>query len=355
MHLPVGNRYVMSDGVAQNTLDLYGGRCLEIQTDFKTLKNRYSGQDLSNKSLISIREGGAGDLLFKTPVFRYLKNKYPSCKIGLSCSPIYHSLFKYNPDVNDLYTHILSFEEFSKYTYFSTFEGVIEQSREAEFTNAYDLYAQKYGINPSLLDKTPILTVPQITIDYWNHVLGELPSSKKIGFQWRASSPVRTLPFVLSASIIKRLCGSGYTVFILDAIYRKNDVAQFIQDNNLVSVIDTSKFSDNYERMAGIISLMDMFVGPDSSGTHIAAALGKPIVGLYGPFRSELRLKYYKNSVGIDCLLQKCGRGCFLHAYHLCNFAQELGERAAPCWKVLNVDTVVNEVNHLYDTVYADK
>lgn len=354
--LPINKKYVMSDAVCQNTLQLYGNNALEIEKDFKELNNRYNGQDLTSKSLISIREGGAGDLLFKTPVFRYLKNTYPDCKIGLSCSPVYHGLFINNPDIDNVYIHVLPFEVFQKYDYFSTFEGIIEFNREAEYKNAYDLYAERFGINPLVLNKMPVLKVPQLTVDYWNCVLkNDLTCSKKIGFQWRASSPIRTLPFILSATIVHKLIDLGYTVFILDAIWRKNDVAKFITDNKL-KVIDTSKFSDNFERMAGIIALMDMFVGPDSSGTHIAAALGKPVVGLYGPFRSELRLKYYKNTIGIDVMAQKCnnGRGCYNHSYQLCDFAKELGEKAAPCWKLLDVDMAVKATDVLYKKVYGN-
>lgn len=350
-------KYVMSDGVCQNTTQLYGNNALDIEQDFKELKNRYTGQDLSNKSLISIREGGAGDLLFKTPVFKYLKETYPNCKIGLSCSPIYHSLFINNPVIDDVYIHVLPLEAFQKYDYFSTFEGVIEQNKEAEYKNAYDLYAEKFGVDSKLLHKTPILKISQLTLDYWKCVLGnDLSRSKKIGFQWRASSPVRTLPFVLSAHIIHKLTDLGHTVFILDAIWRKNDVAKFVADNNL-KVIDTSKFSDNFERMAGIISLMDMFIGGDSSGTHIAAGLGKPLVGFYGPFRSELRLKYYKNAMGIDVMAQRCnnGRGCYSHTYSLCNFALELGERSAPCWRLLDVDMSVKAIDAFYKEIYGEK
>lgn len=358
MKMPRNRSFIMSDGVVKSTLDLYGSGCLKVDNDFTDLPNRYNGNDLTNKSLISIREGGAGDLLFKTPIFKYLKEKYPSCKIGLSCSPVYHNLFHQNPYINEIFFHVLPLEFFNRFDYFSTFEGLIEGSKEAEWINAYDLFIEKYGIHPSeIKEKIPILNIPAMVKDYWNCVLEyELKDSKpKIGFQWRASSPVRTLPFSLSADIIRKITEKGYKVFLLDSMSRKNDVARFIADNNLKDVVDTSKYSDNFERMAGIISLMDLFIGPDSSGTHIAAAFGKPIVGLYGPFRSELRLKYYKNAVGIDVIAEKCGRGCFMHAYTLCDFAKELGEKAGPCWRLLDSTVVSNEVDKLYKKVYGTK
>lgn len=354
MQLPPENKYVMSDGVTQKTLQLYGGNALQIVEDLKNLPNRYNNQDLTNKKLISIREGGAGDLLFKTPVFRYLKQKYPTCKIGLACSPIYHSLFKNNPDLNDIYSHIIPFNDFESYDYFSTFEGLIESNKEAEVVNAYDLFIKQFGIDPNeIIDKTPVLHIQDIIKEYWQSVLGEdLNHPKKIAFQWRASSPARTLPYVLSASLIKNLINNGYKVFLLDSMARKNDVVKFLNSFGLSEVVDTSKYSDNFERMAGIISLVDMFMGPDSSGTHIAAALGRPIIGMYGPFRSELRLKYYKNAIGIDTLPDKCKNGCFIHSYEICEFAKELGDSFSPCWKLLDISATIEAVNKLYKKVY---
>ena len=84
MELPRERSFVMSDGVTKNTMDLYGNGSLSVEKDFNGLENKYYGHDLTNKSLISIREGGAGDLLFKTPFLKYLKEKYPSLDLVVS-------------------------------------------------------------------------------------------------------------------------------------------------------------------------------------------------------------------------------------------------------------------------------
>lgn len=354
MEFPSNQQLIMSDGQVVNTQQLYGMNSVTVVRDLINHPKRYKNHNLTNKKLLSIREGGAGDLLFKTPIFKHFKETYSNCSIGLACSPTYHSLFTTNPYISTIYPHVFPLAEFEKYDYFSTFEGVIENNKEAEYVNAYDLYIDRYGLDPkSFGDKTPILVVPEIIKEYWKNVLSQsLLGEKKIGYQWRASSPARTLPFSISGEIIRKLTSLGYKVFIIDSLNRKNDVAKFIADCKL-NVVDTSPFSDNFIRMAGIISLMDIYVGPDSSGTHIAASLGKPIVGLYGAFRSELRLKYYKNAVGIDVIADKCGRGCYQHSYDLCSFAKELGEKASPCWHLLDINLVVNEVDKLYKKVYS--
>lgn len=345
------NKYIMSDGVVQNTQGLYGANCLSIESDFKDLPNKFNNNDLTEKKLLIIREGGAGDLLFGTPVMKYLKEKYPSCKIGVACMPVYHSLFTGHKYIDTIYPHIFSEEDFKQYDYFITFEGLIEGNPEASVTNAYDLFINRYGIPLSEIPvKIPNLVVSNKCKDYWKMVLNGQFTDKNIGYQLRASSPIRTLPYNLSADIIKKLTARGFKVFLLESFDRKNEVARFIQHFNLLNVVDTSPYSDNFERLAGIISLMDLFIGPDSSGTHIAAGLGVPIVGLYGPFRSELRLKYYKNAVGIDAQAQRCdqGRGCYMHEYRLCDFANELGIQHAPCWNLMQSDIVVDQTEVLF-------
>ena len=350
-------KYVMSEMLVQNCLEHYGQQSIEIIADLMDLPNRYNGQDLTNKKLLCIREGGAGDLLFQTPVYRYLKNKYPTCEIALSCSPIYHSLFTSNEHISKLFPHIVPYDYFKGYDYFVNFEGLIEGSKEAEVQNAYDIIFKRFGFPPSLItNKTPVVRVHSLTIEYWMSVLGEqLTRPKKIGVQLRASSPIRTPDFDKMGKIIKDLSNKGYTVFLIDSMHRRNFVEDFIHshmDGGNENIVNASVYSDSFERMAGIIFLMDMFVGPDSSGTHIAAGCNKPIVGLYGPFRSHLRLRYYKNAVGIDVVPKRCIQGCFAHTYDICLFAKELGDKFAPCWKLLDTNRVIEEVEKLYNRVY---
>lgn len=349
--LEIGKNYVMSDGVHQHTINLYGANAIQILKDFTDLPNRYNNHDLTNKKLLIIREGGAGDLLFNTPTMKYLKEKYHGCKIGQACMPVYHPLFLNHQYLDAIYPHIFSEEVFNQYDYFITFEGVIENNPEASHVNAYDLFLNRFGIPLSEVPtKIPNLVVSNRCTDYWKMVLGNSFTDRNIGYQLRASSPIRTLPYNLSAEIIKQLSDKGFKIFLLESVDRKDEASKFIQYFKLDGVVDTSPYSDNFERLAGIISLMDMFIGPDSSGTHIAAALNIPIVGLYGPFRSYLRLKTYKNAVGIDAMPQRCnnGNGCYQHEYRLCNFADELGIQHAPCWNMMNSSLVVSEVEKLF-------
>jgi hypothetical protein len=50
---------------------------------------------------------------------------------------------------------------------------------------------------------------------------------------------------------------------------------------------------------AELIAGASLFIGPDSSGLHFAAAFETPALGLWGSFHPDLRVKYYKNQVHI--------------------------------------------------------
>lgn len=355
MELPANNKFIMSDGVCQQTQSLFGTNSIEIINDLKELPNKYNNHDLTGKKLLLIREGGLGDIIFSWPAIKYLKEKYPTCHIAFSCSPVYHPIFNNHPHINQIYPHILGYEEFSKFDFFLTFEGLIEGSEEAKTVNAYDIFIKNFGIPLEEIPvKIPVMVVSDDVKEYWKFTLKDsINNEKRIGFQLRASSPIRTVPQELNAQIIQGLLNRGYTVFLIDSVTKRNEMNYFIHKfgfNDNERVIDTSKYSDNFERMAGIISLMDIICCPDSSGNHIAAALGIPIVGIFGPFRSSVRLSSYKNAIGIDCIADKCGIGCFAHGYTpQCPVSQELNTQYPPCWSLLEIDKVVEAIEGLYE------
>jgi len=66
--------------------------------NFKDIFKRYRGQSLNNKTLLIIRLGGIGDHLFSQPICKYLKKKYPTCKIIYACKEQYRSTFDAWPD-----------------------------------------------------------------------------------------------------------------------------------------------------------------------------------------------------------------------------------------------------------------
>lgn len=317
---------------------------IESSSDIPTA---YAGESLDTKKLLVIRSGGAGDIMFITPLLKYLKTKY-TCIIGLASLPIYHSMVTNIGIVDNFTMNLMDYDDFKQYDYYIDFEGIIEDNPDAEKINAYDLMFIKAGIDPSVVKcKKPWIS--NTCKDYWSKLYNfSTPTNKlKIGYQLRASSGVRTVPTLKSIEILKAL-SVDYDVFIIDSNHNANNIDYFLDEHNL-NVYNTAYHAKGFAEMVGLIANMDVFIGPDSSGIHIAGALGKPMIGLFAPFRSSLRMATYKNAVGIDIYLSRCGNGCFLHGRDLCNFAKEMGEDYAPCWKLLKPELILEELKSLID------
>lgn len=119
---------------------------------FPQIFKPYRGEDLTNKTLLVSRTGGIGDLLFIQPNLIYLKEKYPSCKINISCAPQYHSMVKNWDCVDDIYSIPTDIIYYRRAHFHSIFEGVIERCKEAESINAYELFTKWMGLNLPLIN-----------------------------------------------------------------------------------------------------------------------------------------------------------------------------------------------------------
>ena len=85
---------------------------------------------------------------------------------------------------------------------------------------------------------------------------------------------------------------------------------------------------------------MSVIIAPDSSFIHIAGALRVPVVGLYGCFPSLLRMRYYKDAIGIDTNVP-CSPS-FIHGHAPCYRGDP-----PPCFSVISVKNILDAVDHL--------
>ena len=163
---------------------------------FKNVYKRYNGQDLNHKRLLVWRTGGFGDLMFSQPVLRYLKKKYPSCKITFATSPNFLPLLADWPEkiVDDYLTIPFDYKFLVNSDYHLTFEGLIERSIDAKKINAYDLFAMGSGIYDELMKtgdssiyETVLKTDPQIE----KEIINNIPKDDYVVIQMRSSSHIR--------------------------------------------------------------------------------------------------------------------------------------------------------------------
>ena len=320
------NQYVMGLGVyAQLKYDEQ--RKLKIlkpgKFKFKNVYRPYNGQDLTNKTILFERTGGIGDLLFINPILRYLKNKYPTCKILFACGPQYQMMVETFENVDQVVDLPFPVSTLFEADYHAIFEGVIERTREAEKTNAYVLFSRSIGLDIPEEELYPIQIAKPDKVEECKKTLEEWGILDKpfVLLQPRASSPIRTPRYSLWAKIINKIVNLGYKVIITDSPHQKERIDDFLkglmcQDD----VFNYSGISKSLDCTIAMASLSEMCISTDSALIHIGASLGKKTFGLYGPFPAHIRMSTYKNCDWVEPKNCACAP-CFKHGHLPCKYA----------------------------------
>jgi ADP-heptose:LPS heptosyltransferase len=89
----------------------------------------------------------------------------------------------------------------------------------------------------------------------------------------------------------------GATIFCVKNTAFSPEIAALIKKTP--HAVNLEKQLSTVTHFAELIAGASLFIGPDSSGLHLAAAFETPALGLWGSFHPDLRVKYYKNQVHI--------------------------------------------------------
>jgi ADP-heptose:LPS heptosyltransferase len=310
--------------------------------------NRYAGQALDGRSLLLVRNGGFGDLLFLTPLFRYLDEKYRRANLAVVCGRRYHATLLHNRNIRRIYSYPVKLSDFVSYDYHLFFEGTLETSTDPDY-HAVDLMAGHAGVTDVGDRRLVFEAEPALVRKAGNilrHDLGVKSDDTKVALHIRASSPIRTYPLEHSLGVAAALGAAGARVFLLGApgdwaktVGRKLPASIEIENvDNLCGRFRTVNHT------AAFLSKMDLLIGPDSSLVHFAGALSIPTVALYGPFPGNVRTRYYPRCVTLEGRYaqgpgdEECAP-CFVHGSRPCPKAG--GDGVSPCLRNLEPEEVV--------------
>jgi len=346
--------------------DRTGMVCLTpSQETFIHVYRPYNGQSLDNKTLVVWRSGGIGDLLFIQPGLRHLKNKYPTCKIVFATSIMYMDMVKKWGFIDKVETFPMDLDIFKNTDYHLTFEGVIERCNEAKKLNAYKLFSKWMGITDITDDELiPVLDVQDKDIAKTvSEFLERRNINKKeyIVIQLRASSPIRTPSSRVWKEILGRLVFDNYKLVFTDIPDRQLEVSKVIDfiftSNQKKRIYNFAPVSKNINYSILLAKYAKLVIAPDSSMIHIAAGVGTPVFGIYGPFAAELRMETYKNTDWIQpersIICPYGGSQCFLHGHRPCPVAKSLGTNLytdfgpSPCFELLDFNLAFKKIREL--------
>lgn len=303
-----------------------------------------SKQDYNGKSILIVRGGGFGDIMFTTPVMREMKLRWPKCRIGFACLSHYKAVLENCPYVDEVLKYPLALNDAKKYDAWIFLENSIEAGGEAEKIHAVDITAKHMGFSPDVLtNKQMFYRVSKEESDWANRNFPRNHGIKRIAIQMNASAPVRNYPGPLLLETIVRLCGLGFEVYLLG---NPSGPAKKIHDN----CINLAERKLDFRASMAVMSQCDCLLGPDSVGLHVAGAIGMNAVGLFGPFDGALRLGYAPSVKWLQ------GRGgcsiapCFYHQTRISPAFPFDG----PCHKTGRCEALASiTVNDVIDAVIA--
>jgi len=361
--LEKGVKYILTDGVVEYISKNVIVSCEELVEVCP--EKLYEGQDLTDKSLIAVRNGGIGDLFFISSPFKTLKKLFPTCDLTLACNKKYSDIF-YNVQEFKIEHLPLLYSEIENRDYFILFENLIENNPEAETKNAYQLHAEQFCLATD--DNNDWETLPIIGID---PIVDRLVKTSLDKFF--KDKPLIVIPYAASVAIRSIDPAFWYqfwgvlTQYPIQVIIVASPSQKF-EATTLITKFKTetkrtniSIFPDakEYKGLRGAVSLVNhcsCVLGPDSGLLHIAGALGKPLIGLYGAFPSQLRISTYKMAIGIDIvskdeILCPFARGiyhsCFQHKGFICDQAEKEVQRYSPCMRYLEIPIIIKGLKDL--------
>lgn len=291
--------------------------------------------------LLVIRAGGAGDVLFSTPALRELKKLLPNASIGYATSSRHPWLLTGNPNVSQVLTYPVALDEILKWDHILNLEGVVEGSND---THAVDLIAKAAGL--TLEDHSLDYSIPPERLTLAERAIPR-EGKLRVAIQVKASAACRTYPPDLLTKVIMGLMEQK-----IQCVLIAEPKSLSIPDSWFPMAVNLGATSKplRWEDSIAIAATSDCFLTPDSSMHAFGAALGIPVVSLWGSFNPDIRIiKGSKNEVikgnGV-CPMAPCSHhtGCGVQwpTGGLCNQSGVCDELAS-----ISPERVIKEVERM--------
>ena len=331
-----GLSYVMSE---QHEEALTAQKVVDGSIPIDTRYKKYSGEDLNGKTLLTWRTGGVGDIFMLHPALKAIKKKYPECKIvfGTMCPwPVMNS-----PYIDRLIKMPFSADELEAADYHVMYEGLVESGKgDAATLHATDIYSRELCTG-EYEDKKPDSYTSRSELESVAEEmkkLGVTPEDIVIGIQVEPSSPVRRFPLDKLIYVAHSLIYDGFKVMVVGANDSGVNYKNVLNNARPDQILDGTRYTARESIV--LASRYDLIIAPDSMMIQVGAAHDVPVVGLYGPFPSSIRMKYHKNSIGLDP--KTVCTPCCIHDFKPC-----VKGFPSPCYSQVSPRDILEAVDYL--------
>jgi len=257
----------------------------------------------STKPVICIKRrlGGIGDVLMTTPLLKAIKQLIPHCHLIYATDLQYSEgalgdIIRHNPYVDEVIPNTEIRESSYDYSVDVTTTGLDRERAGKVPPNRIDMFGEEAGIDISN-DPLPVYIVKEEERIRAQEELKQITSGDKniqvIAIQVRSNDARRTWPLERMAELAHSLAEeSNIKVLLFDW---GCSVPQWTRTHENMWLMMDRSFIDT----AALIEQSDVIICPDSSMLHIAGALNKKIVAIFGPIPPESRINYYTNAVPV--------------------------------------------------------
>jgi ADP-heptose:LPS heptosyltransferase len=271
------------------------------------------------KKFLIIRFSSIGDIVLTTPVIRCLRNKYPEAQIHYVTKSGYASILASNPNVDKVYSFEKEITDISSELKAEQYDFIIDLHRNLRSSRLKKILRKPSATFPKLNWKKFLLTnfkwnnMPDIHIvdRYFEAVKSLKVKNDNAGLDYFIPSEanVQLADYSIPSQFVVYAIGAQYTTKklpnhkIIKLIHQLNAPVVLLGDNkDLENAKEIAKVCPSVINLCGELSLNESasvvqqankIITHDSGLMHIASALKKPIISIWGNTIPELGMHPY--------------------------------------------------------------
>jgi ADP-heptose:LPS heptosyltransferase len=226
-----------------------------------------------------------GDVILLTPIFNWVKEKYPASTVYLVTVSAFTGLFKYWDLIKTVDKRAIDYLDYDVGYYL---DGVVEKDHEGgrlSHMHRLDIYCEFVGVD---VPKDPIFSLPFSDAEksWAESIVGPIrePGKPVLAIQVSGATKTRRFPLGKWIEIAEDLV-KDFSIIFLHNFYEEINVKEVVNLGGQTSV----------QQVVALLDCVDAVVTLDSGILWMAHCTKTPIIALLGHTREEERMTYHRN------------------------------------------------------------